>query len=150
MNLQGKHKVKAPRQQVWEALNRAEVLRSCTPGCKRMVVNQAGGYDTELEVSVGAIKGRFAGKIGIKDRIPGARYQLAVTASGTAGFLNAEGVIDLMEAGGETLISYSGTAEVGGAIAGVGQRMVEGVAKRLVGQFFRNFEQAMSGDETMA
>ena len=143
MNLQGSYEVAAPRQRVWEALNHPDVLRRCTPGCQRLVVNANGGYDTDLEVSVGAIKGRFAGKIEVKDRLPGARYQLAVSASGSAGFLNASGIIDLVEASGKTLVHYSGDAQVGGPIASVGQRMVDGVARRLVAQFFNCFAKAM-------
>jgi uncharacterized protein len=145
MNLQGSHRVEAPCAQVWNALNRPEILRQATPGCKRLVVNARGGYDTELEVGVGAVKGRFTGTIEIQDRVPGSQYYLAVSASGNTGFLIADGVVELREDGHGTAIEYSGRAQVGGLIASVGQRMVEGVAKRLVGQFFRNFEAAMNG-----
>ena len=144
MILKGTHTVKAPCEKVWEALNRPEILMRATPGCKRLVVNAAGGYDTELEVGVGAIKGRFTGTIEIKDRVPGSQYHLAVSANGNAGFLNAEGLVDLKENGGETQIDYAGQAQIGGPIASVGQRMAEGVAKRLVVQFFRNFEEALN------
>jgi carbon monoxide dehydrogenase subunit G len=147
MFLKGSHTVRAPREKVWEALNRPEILREVTPGCKRLVVNDAGGYDAELEVGVGAIKGRFTGTIEIKDRVPGSQYQLAISASGNAGFLNAEGLVVLKEENGGTLIEYAGQAQVGGPIASVGQRMVEGVAKRLVGQFFRSFEEAMINEQ---
>ena len=146
MNLQGSHRVPAPRQQVWEALNRADLLRRSTPGCKRLVVNAGGSYDTELEVGVGAIKGRFSGTIEIQDRVPGSQYHLAVSASGSAGFLKAEGVVDLLDEGGATRIEYSGQAQVGGPIASVGQRMVDSVARRLVGQFFQSFEKVMLED----
>ena len=144
MKLEGNRRISAARQQVWEALNRPEVLRRCTPGCQRLVVNAAGGYDTEIEIVLGAIKGRFTGKIEIKDRVPGSQYRLAVSASGSTGFLNAEGVVDLREEAGETRIEYTGHAEVGGPIAGVGQRMMDSVAKRLVAQFFETLEKALS------
>jgi hypothetical protein len=143
MTLKGSHTVKAPCEKVWEALNRPEILRRSTPGCKRLAVNAAGGYDTELEVGVGAIKGRFTGTIEIRDRVPGTQYLLAVSATGSTGFLNANGSVVLKEENGGTVIAYSGQAQVGGPIASVGQRMVEGVAKRLVVQFFRNFEEAL-------
>jgi len=105
-----------------------------------------GAYDTVLEIGIGAIKGRFSGKIEITDQVAGSQYKLAVSASGSAGFLNAEGVVDLKATGAETLIEYSGHARVGGPIAGVGQRMVDGVAKRLVGQFFQCFAEAIRAD----
>ena len=145
MNLQGSHRVGALRELVWDALNRPEILQQATPGCKRMTANARGGYDTEFEVSIGAVKGRFTGTIEIRDRVAGSQYHLAVSASGNAGFLTADGVIVLKEDGPGTSIEYSGKAQVGGLIASVGQRLVEGVAKRLVGQFFRNFEQAITG-----
>ena len=147
MNLQGSHKVKAPQDRVWKALSDPDVLRRCTPGCKQLVAVAEGAYDTVLEIGIGAIKGRFSGKIEITDRVAGSQYKLAVSASGSAGFLNAEGVVDLKDADGETLIEYSGQAQVGGPIAGVGQRMVDGVAKRLVGQFFQCFASALRSDD---
>jgi uncharacterized protein len=143
MNLQGNFRVIAARAQVWEALNHPDTLRRCTPGCKRMIVNADGGYDTDLEVGIGAIKGRFSGTIAIKDQVPGSQYRLAVQASGSAGFLNAEGVVELMEDGVATRIEYSGSVQVGGLIASVGQRMVDSVAKRLVSQFFQSFEKLL-------
>jgi carbon monoxide dehydrogenase subunit G len=124
------------------------MLRRCTPGCKHLVVAAEGVYDTALEIGIGSIKGRFSGKIEIRDQVPGSQYKLAVSASGSAGFLNAQGVVDLKDAGAETLIEYSGQAQVGGPIAGVGQRMVDGVAKRLVAQFFACFAKALEADQS--
>ena len=143
MNVKGNYRVKAPRQQVWEALNRPDLLRRCTPGCKQLEAGEDGAFDVLLEVGIGSVKGRYVGKIQITDRVPGSRYKLAVSGNGTTGILNAEGVIELEDADGDTLIEYSGQARVGGPIAGVGQRVMDGVSKLLVGQFFRCFEKAM-------
>jgi len=143
VQVKGNHKVKAPRQQVWEALNRPDLLRRCTPGCKQLEVRADGAFAVLLEVGVGSVKGRYAGKIEITDRDPGSRYKLAVSGNGTIGFLNAEGVIELADEEGETRIEYSGEAHVGGPVAGVGQRVMDGVSKLLVGQFFRCFEKAL-------
>ncbi len=140
MNLQGTVQVKAPRDRVWEALNDPKVLEQCTPGCKQMTLAEDGSYDILLEVGIASIKGRYTGKIRISDRIPGTQYKLAVTGKGAPGFLNAEGTLRLEEQGEETRIEYSGQANVGGLIAGVGQRIMGGVAKQLVGQFFKSFE----------
>jgi carbon monoxide dehydrogenase subunit G len=148
MNLQGSYRVKAPQDRVWAALSSPEMLRHCTPGCKHLVVAAEGVYDTALEIGIGSIKGRFSGKIEIRDQVPGSQYKLTVSASGSAGFLNAQGVVDLKDAGAETLIEYSGQAQVGGPIAGVGQRMVDGVAKRLVAQFFACFAKALEADQS--
>ena len=149
MNLKGNYELKAPPQQVWEALNRADMLRRCTPGCKKLEAGEDGSYDVLLEVGVGSVKGRYAGKIQITDRIAGSQYKLAISGNGTIGFLNAEGLIQLADADGQTRIEYSGVAHVGGPIAGVGQRVMDGVAKLLVGQFFRSFEKALLEDAAL-
>ena len=143
MNLSGTYQLKIPRQQVWEALNDPEVLRQCTPGCKEMRPTGDDSYDVLMEIGVGSVKGRYTGKIQISDRVPGEQYKLAVTGKGSAGFVNAEGLIQLIDEGDETRIEYSGQAHVGGPVAGVGQRIMEGAAKFLVGQFFKGVEAAV-------
>ena len=143
MNLKGTHRFKAKQDRVWESLNDPEVLRQCTPGCRQMTPAADGSndsYDVLMEVGIAAVKGRYTGTIRITDRVPGTQYKLAVTGTGSVGFLNAEGVIRLEALGEETLIEYSGQAQVGGLIAGVGQRIMGGVAKQLVGQFFQCLE----------
>lgn len=135
MNLNGVYELKAPRSQVWEALNNPAVIQKCTPGCKEMVPAGEDSYDIPMEVGVAAIKGRYKGKIKISDRIPGTAYKLAITGSGSTGFVNAQGTIHLEDAGEGSLVEYFGEAQIGGTVAGVGQRVIEGVAKFLVGQF---------------
>ena len=71
MNLSGIYKLKASRDQVWEAPNNAEVLRQCTPGCKKMIPVGEDSYDVLMEVGIAAIKGRYTGKVEIRDRIRG-------------------------------------------------------------------------------
>ena len=143
MKLTGSHKLKVRRDQVWEALNNPEVLRQCTPGCKEMSLTADDSFAVLMEVGVGSIKGRYTGKIQISDRVPGQQYRLAVSGTGSAGFVNAEGLIQLKDEGEETMVEYSGRALVGGPVAGVGQRVMEGVAKFIVGQFFKCFEAAI-------
>jgi len=147
MKLTGTHQLKAPREKVWEALNDQEILRQCTPGCKQLTLAAGDesivsnvSYDVLMDVGVGSIKGSYAGKIQITDQIPGAQCKLTVSASGSTGFLRAEGIVQLDDSGEGTLVDYFGQAQVGGTIAGVGQRVIEGVAKLLVGQFFKCFE----------
>ena len=143
MNLKGTYQIKASPERVWKALNDPGVLRQCMPGCKQMAPAPDGSYDVQMEVGIAAVKGRYTGKIQIADAIPGSQYKLTVTGKGTAGFLNAEGWVQLRAVQDETRIEYSGQAQVGGLIASVGQRLMEGVAKQLVGQFFRCLESAV-------
>jgi carbon monoxide dehydrogenase subunit G len=132
MNIKGAYKLKASPDQVWKALNDPEVLRSCTPGCKQMISTGEDSFDVVIEIGIASIKGRYTGQIKISDRVPNSQYKLAVSGTGTAGFMNATGSIQVREQENETLIEYVGEAHVGG----LGQRVMEGVAKLLVGQFF--------------
>ena len=136
MNLKGTHKLQAPTDRVWKALNDPDVLRSCTPGCKQMVSTGEDSFDVVIEIGIASITGRYTGQIKISDRVANCRYKLAISGTGTAGFMNASGSIRLIEQENETLIEYAGQAQVGGLAAGLGQRVMEGVAKLLVGQFF--------------
>ena len=144
MKLQGTYQMKVTKDRVWEALNDPKVLRQCTPGCQQMVPAEDDSYDVLMEVGIAAVKGRYTGKIRISDRIPGTQYKLAVTGKGSVGFLSAEGVIRLEEQGEETRIEYSGQAQVGGPVAGVGQRIMGSVTKQLVRQFFQCLEKAVA------
>src|SRR3989338_9365668 len=99
MNLSGSYQLKIPRQQVWEALNDPEVLRQCTPGCKEMRPAGDDSYDVLMEVGIASVKGRYTGKIQISDRVPGEQYKLTVSGTGTPGFVNAEGLIQLIDEG---------------------------------------------------
>ena len=143
MNLKGTYKLNASCDQVWKALNDPEVLRSCTPGCKQMVSSGEDSFDVVIEIGIASIKGRYTGQIKISDRIPNHQYKLAVSGTGTAGFMKASGSIRVTEQENETLMEYAGEAHVGGLVAGLGQRVMEGIAKLLVEQFFKCFEAAI-------
>ncbi|OFW42964.1 MAG: hypothetical protein A3J28_06960 [Acidobacteria bacterium RIFCSPLOWO2_12_FULL_60_22] len=143
MKVNGMVRLKVARDQVWEALNNPAVLRRCTPGCKEMIPDGEDSYQVRMEVGVGSVKGRYKGTIKISDRVPGQQYKLTVTGTGSAGFVNAEGLVQLTDQEEETRIEYSGQAQVGGPVAGVGQRVIEGVAKFLVEQFFKCVESAI-------
>jgi len=143
MTIHGACHLKAARERIWDALNDPDILRRCTPGCKEFAPTGESSYAVRLEVGVGSVKGRYKGKIEITNRVPGREYRLAVHGTGNAGFVNAEGVILLNDEGDDTRIEYSGQAHVGGPIAGVGQRVMEGAAKFLVGQFFQCLEAAL-------
>lgn len=143
MNLKGTYRLKGSREQVWTALNDPQVLRRCTPGCKQMVAVTEDCFDVVIEIGIAAIKGHYTGQIKISDRVPNQGYTLAVSGTGTAGFMNASGALQLGGQENQTLIEYAGEANVGGVVAGVGQRVMEGVARLLVGQFFKCLESVL-------
>ena len=139
MKVEGTYKIPLPRERVWQGLMNPEVLARSLPGCEGLRPNGDGSYHAEMNVGIAAVKGNYHGQIAILDAVAPERYRLRVQGQGTGGFLNGEGILTLAEAGGETVISYSGDAQVGGVIASVGQRLVLGAARQIVSRFFEAF-----------
>ena len=138
MKIEGHFLFPAPAQEVWDLLTDPQSLQHCTPGCKQLTEIAADEFEATMEVGIGPIKGVFHGKISMKDKAPPRSYKLIVEGSGAAGFVRGEGALTLQdEAGDQTAVHVSGDGQVGGVMAGVGQRLFEGVAKQLMGQFFQ-------------
>jgi len=128
----------APAQEVWELLTDPQSLQHCTPGCKQLNEIATDEFEATMEVGIGPIKGTFHGKIAMKEKTPPRSYRLIIEGSGAAGFVRGEGALTLQdEADEQTAVHVSGDGQVGGVMAGVGQRLFEGVAKQLMGQFFQ-------------
>lgn len=141
MKLQGSQVFSMGQRQLWELLQDPEVLREATPGCEWLRPVGEDEYDIELKIGVAAISGRYEGRIALRDKHPPERYTLAIEATGGTGFVKGEAQIALVPIDeGTTRLTFEGEAQVGGLIASVGQRMLEGVGKFIVGQFFKNLE----------
>lgn len=125
------------RQHLWEKLNDPEVLRRCTPGCERLERVGDDRYEATMKVGVAAIKGTFTGKIALEEKRPPEHYKLVVSGAGAPGFVNATATFDLVDDGGETELRSDWDVQVGGLIAGVGQRVLGGVAKMQIESFFK-------------
>ena len=95
-------------------------------------------YNATLKIGIGSIKGTFIGPIRMQDKQPMSQYKLSVEGKGGPGFLSGEGVIRLEDSGSDTNVSYSGDAQIGGLIASVGQRMLQGFAKQQISRFFES------------
>jgi hypothetical protein len=138
MKIEGRFIFPAPSQEVWNLLTDPQSLQHCTPGCKQLTEIGSDEFEATMEVGIGPIKGTFHGKISMKEKTPPCSYRLIVEGSGAAGFVRGEGALTLQNEGSDqTAVHVSGDGHVGGVMAGVGQRLVEGVAKQLMGQFFR-------------
>ena len=136
MKLEGSYDVKAPRQKVWSAFLDPETLRKAIPGCEKLEMIAPDEYKATLKIGVGAVKGTFEGKVRLSDKKPPDSYRLAAEGSGGPGFVRADTLISLSDIEGGTRVSYSADVQVGGLIAGVGQRMLGGVSKMMADQFF--------------
>jgi carbon monoxide dehydrogenase subunit G len=141
MKLDGTNTLAAPVDAVWKTLNDPEALRRCTPGLKELNPTGPDSYQATLSIGIAAVKGTYAGTLRITDKQPPKHYKIMLEGTGGAGFMKGEGTVDLEPQGGGTLLRWAGDIQVGGLIAGVGQRMLGGVGKMLIGQFFKCLEQ---------
>ena len=125
------------RDAVWDSLTNPDRIAECLPGCDKLEQIEEHGYRMNIRVGVGAIRSSYTGTVHLKDLSPPSAYTLKVLGTGTSGFMEGEGSVQLDEDGDEIRVHYSGSLSVGGKIAAVGQRMVGGAASMVIGQFFK-------------
>jgi carbon monoxide dehydrogenase subunit G len=140
MKIEGTHEIKAPRERVYALLTDPEVLRRCIPGCESLEKTESDTYAAIMKAGVGMIKGTFKGNVKLAEMRPPEHYRLVVDGKGVPGFVKGTGDFDLEEQDGATLIKYAGEMQVGGTIAGIGQRMIQGAAKMMATRFFTALE----------
>lgn len=146
MDMQGSRHLAVTQQQAWDALNDPQVLKTCIPGCDKVEPTGENQYAIGMAVRIGPVAARFAGKIQLVDVLPPNSYTLAFEGQGgAAGFGKGTAKVKLAPAteGAGCELSYSANAQVGGKIAQVGQRLVDGVAKAMAEDFFRRFDEEM-------
>jgi uncharacterized protein len=136
MKVEGVYTFPGPPQQVWDLLLDPESLRACIPGAESLTETSADHWDAVMRVGVAAIKGTYKGKVAIVDKQPPTSYVLQVEGSGGPGFVKGSAKVTLEAEGEGTRVTVEGDGQVGGMLAGVGQRMLPGVAKMLMNQFF--------------
>lgn len=145
LEIRGEHVFTASRPDLWALLNDPEVLKQSIPGCNAVERIAEDRYRMGLKLQVANVSGEYMGEVSIHDRREPQHYVLAVGGEGSIGFMKGRGVFDLEErAEGGTLLRYAGTAEVGGVAAGVGQRVLIGVARFLAGRFFQALEKCIA------
>ena len=140
MKIEGSHTFNAPRERVWEVLLNPKIMAQCMPGCESMNEIGPDQYEATMKVGIASVKGTYKGKVSLKDKQAPSHYVLSGEGSGGPGFMQGDVAIDLEENEGRTVLKYSTDAKVGGLIASVGQRMLNGVAKVMVDQFFKKIE----------
>ncbi len=143
MKIEGSHEIPAPRQKVWDAFLDPETLRQAIPGCEKLEAVGPDEYKATMKVGVAAVKGTFEGKVKITDKNAPDSYKLHVEGSGGPGFVRGDTLISLSDSGSGTKVSYTADVQVGGLIAGVGQRMLGGVSKMMADQFFGKMGQLL-------
>jgi carbon monoxide dehydrogenase subunit G len=131
------HAFPVPREKVYAALNDPAILRRCIEGCEELVATGPDTFSAKLKVGVAAVKGSYAGTVRLTDRKPPESLTLTIEGKGLPGFVRSTASIRLAEKDGGTELAADGEATVGGLIAAVGSRLVEGLAKKMIGEFFQ-------------
>ena len=144
MTMNGEVQLAAPREAVWAKLNDAEVLKACIPGCEELEKTDDGGFRATAKMKVGPVSARFKGKVTLSDLDPPNGYKISGEGEGgVAGFAKGGAVVKLAEKDGGTLLSYEVEAQIGGKLAQLGQRLINGAAKKMADEFFQKFAAAV-------
>lgn len=140
MTMTGERQLNASRLTVWEKLNDPDVLKACIPGCEDLVRVGENDFNTVVVTKIGPVKARFKGKVQLTDIDPPHSYRIVGEGNGgIAGFAKGGATVALTEQESGTLLTYNVQAEIGGKIAQLGQRLVNGSAKKLADEFFEKF-----------
>src|SRR5258707_5408232 len=144
MDMNGEEKIPAPRQTVWAALNDAEILKQCIPGCQSLEKLSDTEMTAKVKIGIGPVRATFTGKVTLSDLDPPNGYQLTGEgAGGLAGHARGGASVHLTDDGAWTLMRYEAKAEVGGRLAQLGGRLIDSAAKKLADQFFEKFAEVV-------
>jgi len=138
LEVKGECALQVEQAELWRMLNDPAVLAKIIPGCNTVRALGSDRYEMGLKLQVGSVSGEYMGSVAIFDKQEPVHYTLTVEGQGSIGFMKGSAAFDL-EPQGEvaSLLRYAGSAEVGGVVAGVGQRVLSGVAKFLAGRFLK-------------
>jgi hypothetical protein len=149
MDLTGEYRIPAPRETVWAALNNPEVLKACIPGCEELDKTSDTELVARVVAKIGPVKAGFSGKVTLSDLDPPNGYTITGEGQGgAAGFAKggAKVRLEAADGGSATILHYSADAQIGGKLAQIGSRLVEGTARKLADEFFAAFAaQAAAG-----
>ena len=136
MNLNATYDIPAPSERVWDLLMDVDAIGRCLPGSRGLRPIGPDRYEVELGVTVAAIAGSFKGTVSLEDKNPPDSYTLFIDGSGRQGFIKGRARVTLAPQDDRTRVEIAATAEVGGMIARVGQRLLEGVARTMMDRFY--------------
>ena len=145
MNFTGRYAIPAPAEAVWAALNDPEVLKYCIPGCEEIEKTSPTEFIATATLKIGPVKAKFRGKVALTDLDPPFRCRLSGEGQGgVAGFAKGEADVELTPEDGGTILTYAARATVGGKLAQIGQRLIDGAARQIADDFFGRFSQAIA------
>jgi len=150
MEMSGEQWVPLKRDEVWEVLNDTYVLQICIPGCEGVDKHSDTEFTATVNAKVGPVQSRFKGNMTLSDMDPPKGYRLNFQAQGSAGFTKGYADIKLAEEGEGTRIHYGANASIGGKLAQVGTRLVDGAARKTANDFFNNLTEHLGGTTEQA
>jgi carbon monoxide dehydrogenase subunit G len=140
--------IAASPEEVWNAILDPEVLKQCVPGCTEMSGNAEDGFEATVVQKVGPVKATFKGTVVLSDMVPGQSLTLTGEGKGgAAGFAKGGADVKLNAVEGGTELHYDVDAKVGGKLAQLGSRIIDGFAKKMADQFFSNFQSVVEGPQ---
>ena len=144
MTMTGEVQLPATRETVWAKLNDPEVLKGCIPGCETLDVIGDNEFQAVATNKIGPVKARFKGKVRLTDLDPPNGYRISGEGDGgVAGFAKGGATVNLQPKDDGTLLTYNVEAQIGGKLAQLGQRLINGAAKKLADEFFKKFAGAV-------
>jgi carbon monoxide dehydrogenase subunit G len=136
VKIAGSYSLPFPVERAYEMMQDPEVLARSIPGCESLDKIDAGEYRMKMKMVLASLSGAFEGKVRLSDQTPPASFRMVVEGSGKIGFVKGDGLLKLTPNETGTDVSYDGDAQVGGTMAAVGQRLIDGTAKMLIKKFF--------------
>ncbi|WP_309667431.1 carbon monoxide dehydrogenase subunit G [Tabrizicola sp.] len=148
MKLTDSREIRATPQTVWQAILNPDVLKDCIPGCESLTGSVAEGFEAAVVQKVGPVKARFAGVVHLTDIVEGRSVRISGEGKGgAAGFAKGGAVVTLEPIPEGTRLTYDVEASVGGKIAQLGSRIIDGFAKKMADDFFARFQDAVEGPD---
>ena len=146
MQMNDQRDIKAPRSEVWAALLSADVLKDCVPGAQEVTGSPEEGFEATVVQKVGPVKATFKGQVTLTDMVEEESLTLSGEGKGgAAGFAKGEAKVRLEDIAEGTRLIYDVEAKVGGKLAQLGSRLIDGFAKKMADQFFENFQTKVEG-----
>lgn len=146
MDMTGEYRIPAPREQVWAALNDPETLKASLPGCQSLEKVSDREFAATVVAKVGPVQAKFNGNVTLSNLNPPESYTISGEGKGgAAGFAKGGADVRLLEEGEVTVLTYTAKADVGGKLAQLGSRLIDGTAKKMADEFFNNFSRQVAG-----
>jgi carbon monoxide dehydrogenase subunit G len=136
VKISGTYTLPLPQERAYAVMQDPEVLARAIPGCESLEKTGPDEYRMKMKMALASLSGAFEGKVRITEQMPPNSFRLVVEGTGRIGFVKGDGLLKLSSVDGGTEVVYEGDAQVGGTIAAVGQRLIDGTAKTMIKKFF--------------